>query len=305
MLETHKDTLPEAYRSLLPLLLTPPVWTQRGSIPALVRLINAFLAKDAARMEAEGQLKTVIAIIQQRLVPSKLNDQYGFELIQTMVEVLPPAILKNVYFGAILTALFTRLQTSKTDKFAYSLAYLMFFTMALNVEGMGPEFVVSEVEKVQAGLWAQLFNGIILPEVHKTRRHDTKVVAVGLARLLTESQLMVQPQHAQMWQNAFAALEKLLSTKGALATSAEEDDDPHAALTAIDYEEQTAGYQAAFSKLAASQLQRPHPIAYIPDAEVFVKLALSQAVAQNSHIRSLLASMPQTPWVQGLRSSHL
>jgi exportin-2 (importin alpha re-exporter) len=31
------------------------------------------------------------------------------------------------------------------------------------------------------------------------------------------------------------------------------DDDPDAGLTAIDFEEQTAGYQAAYSRLAAAE----------------------------------------------------
>lgn len=151
MLETHTTTIPDAYRGLLPLLLTPPVWQQRGNVPALVRLVNAFLEKDVARMESDGQLKTVIAIVQQRLLPSKLNDQYGFELIHTIVRTVPPQLLSSLYFGAILTSLFTRLQTNKTEKFTYALARLVFTVSALQNPGLGPNFVVSEIEKVQTG----------------------------------------------------------------------------------------------------------------------------------------------------------
>lgn len=151
MLESHTATLPDAYRSLLGVLLTPAVWAQRGNVPALVRLVNAFLTKDAARMEAEGQVKTVVAIIQSRLIPSKLNDQYGFELLQTIVRTIPPHLLRDVYFPAILNSVFTRLQTNKTDKFTYSLAYWFFYAMALPIDGLGPNTVVGAVERIQTG----------------------------------------------------------------------------------------------------------------------------------------------------------
>ncbi|KAG8908300.1 importin-alpha export receptor [Tulasnella sp. 403] len=299
MLETHSATLPEPYRALLPLLLTPPVWAQKGNIPALVRLVNAFLLKDVAKMETEGQLKTVIAIVQQRLIPSKLNDQYGFELIQTLVRTIPPSLLSTVYFGAILNALFTRLQTSKTDKFTYSMAHLVFFVICLKGEGLSADFVVSEVEKVQAGIWAQLFKGIILPEVSKTRTRDTKVIAVGLTRLLTESQYMLAPQAAEMWHNAFQALETLISSPKVVSGDVD-DDDPDVALTAIDYEEQTAGYQAAFSRLAASQPAQFDAASYTKDAVAYTKQELQNALGRDPRIRSLLTSLPTSAWARSL-----
>lgn len=151
MLESHSSTLPEAYRSLLPLLLTPPVWAQRGNVPALVRLVNAFMAKDAANMEAQGQVKTVVAIVQQRLIPSKLNDLYAFDILQTLVRTIPPELLKTVYFPAVLNALFTRLQTSKTERYAYWMAHWFYYIMAVNVADLGPEAVVSAVDKLQPG----------------------------------------------------------------------------------------------------------------------------------------------------------
>lgn len=151
MLEIHSATVPDAYRSLIGVLTAPPSWGHRANIPALVRLLNAFLSKDAARMEAEGHVKTVVAIIQSRLIPSKLDDQYGFELLQTIVRTIPPQTLKDVYFPAILNSVFTRLQTSKTDKFTYSLAYWIFYATALPIEGLGPDTIVEAVESIQIG----------------------------------------------------------------------------------------------------------------------------------------------------------
>lgn len=90
MLELHTTDVPTAYRSLLPFLLQPAVWLQKGSIPGLVKLLKAFLARDARQMIAAGQLAAVLGIVQQRLIPSKINDAWGMELLQAVVQNIPP-----------------------------------------------------------------------------------------------------------------------------------------------------------------------------------------------------------------------
>jgi len=75
---------------LVHLLLTPAVWQQKGSIPGLVRLLKAFLRQDAVHMAANGQVAPILAVVQQRLVPSKTNDVWGFELIQAVFANVDP-----------------------------------------------------------------------------------------------------------------------------------------------------------------------------------------------------------------------
>ena len=89
MLELHKTDVPVAYRDLLPFLLTPVCWLQKGSVPGLVKLLRAFIARDANQMVATGQYMSVLAIVQQRLVPSKINDAWGYELLQTVMQFIP------------------------------------------------------------------------------------------------------------------------------------------------------------------------------------------------------------------------
>lgn len=93
MLELHRGgQVPEAYRGLVPFLLTPPIWTQKGSIPGLVRLLSAFIEQDGEQMFASGQIASVLAVAQQRLIPSKLNDAWGFELLQTVISNIKPYV---------------------------------------------------------------------------------------------------------------------------------------------------------------------------------------------------------------------
>jgi exportin-2 (importin alpha re-exporter) len=92
MLELQTAEVPAQYRSLLPFLLTPAMWQQKGSIPGLVKLLKAFLARDSAQMLAAGQVASVLAVVQQRLIPSKLNDVWGFELLQSAVQNVKPYV---------------------------------------------------------------------------------------------------------------------------------------------------------------------------------------------------------------------
>jgi exportin-2 (importin alpha re-exporter) len=89
MLELHTTDVPMEYRNLLPFLLTPAIWQQKGSIPGLVKLLKAFLAKNSL----EGQLGSVLAVIQQRLIPSKMNDGWGFELLHSVLQHVSPYVV--------------------------------------------------------------------------------------------------------------------------------------------------------------------------------------------------------------------
>jgi exportin-2 (importin alpha re-exporter) len=90
MLEFHANDVPADYRNLLPFLLTPAIWQQKGSIPGLVKLLKAFLARDSQQMLGNGQVASVLAVAQQRLIPSKINDSWGFELLNSVVAHVNP-----------------------------------------------------------------------------------------------------------------------------------------------------------------------------------------------------------------------
>ncbi|KIP01732.1 hypothetical protein PHLGIDRAFT_336871 [Phlebiopsis gigantea 11061_1 CR5-6] len=298
MLELHTSDVPVAYRDILPILLTPANWQQKGSIPGLVKLLKAFLARDARQMIVTGQYTAVLAVIQQRLIPSKLNDGWGFELLQAVVQYIPPSDLKQ-YFRALVVTLLTRMQTSKTDNFTYYFVYFLLFSMAIKVEGLAPDFVVGAVEEVQPGLWSQLLSNIVVPQVPKMLTKDRKVVAVGLTRLLTQSAVMLREPSVQHWSLAFAALVKLFSEPQHLTK--DKDEDPDAGLTVIDYEEQNAGYQAAYSRLAASESVAVDPVAYVRDPRDFLGQELVRLTKADPRVKALLTADPSTaPFLQAL-----
>jgi len=76
---------------------------------------------------------------------------------------------------------------------------------------------------------------------------------------------------------AFTVLVKLFDEPQYLSKSTSNDDTTTTGLTEIDYEEQTAGYQAAYSRLAAADSSPVDPVAYVKDPRVFLGQALSRA----------------------------
>jgi exportin-2 (importin alpha re-exporter) len=60
-------------------------------------------------MVATGQYTAILAVIQQRLIPSKLNDTWGFELLQAVVQYIPPYALDSIS-GPLLPCANTFLQ---------------------------------------------------------------------------------------------------------------------------------------------------------------------------------------------------
>lgn len=51
-------------------------------------------------------------------------------------------------------------------------------------------------------------------------------------------------------------------------------------MTEIDYEEQTAGYQASYSRLAASESGEDDPVAYVQNPQQFAVQAFGELVKQ-------------------------
>ena len=92
----------------------------------------------------------------------------------------------------------------------------------------------------------------VLPDLQKTPARDRKIVAVGLSRLLTQSQRMLAPPYAQQWAPTLQALIKLFilpqeisKTSGAVQI----EDDEEVATADLE----ATGYQASFSKLGAAE----------------------------------------------------
>ncbi|KAF9999701.1 importin-alpha export receptor [Entomortierella chlamydospora] len=254
--------LSPAYQAMLPPLVQPTLWQQQGNIPALVKLLQAYLQKGASWIVANNHLEPILGVF-QKLVSSKLNDHHAFELLQTMIIYVPMSILGN-YMKPVLIMLLTRLQNHKTDKFKKSFVNFSFFYMALDKEGTGPDAYWALFDTVQSGLFVQFLKTVWLTEAQKVSgRIERKACAVALVRLTTGSKTITEGTNFDAaWPAVVTAMVKFFEApqdvKGAAADAAEDDE-----LYAIDIEE--SGYQAQFSQLTSTSSAKVDPTAAVQD----------------------------------------
>ena len=79
---------------------------------------------------------------------------------------------------------------------------------------------------------------------------------------------------------ALAGLYRLFANPQHLTKKSVGEEDPDAGLTAIDHEEQNAGYQAAYSRLAASENAAVDPVGYVNDPRELLENELGRLSGQ-------------------------
>ena len=106
---------------------------------------------------------------------------------------------------------------------------------------------------------------------------------------------------------AFTELVKLFTSsshlQSAQSTAAE---DPDEILRSLDFEEQGAGYQAAYSKLAASETTSEDPVAHVADPRAYVGQELAAAAKADARIRNLVSAADPSvvrPFLQELAAA--
>jgi len=179
-LETRKS-LPEGYRPLFKELVTPLYWEQSGNIPALTRLVEAFLQTGPDCIVSGNLLVPVLGVF-QKLVASKVNDQFGFRIIRSIAEHVP---LDNYDFALldILKIIFTRIQGSKTTQLIRG--FIVFFSYFIVKNG--PIVFIEKLRALQANLLIMVLQNLWLPYVDSVKHKiERKICAIAMIKLLTE-----------------------------------------------------------------------------------------------------------------------
>ena len=111
-----------------------------------------------------------------------------------MLTHLPSEVL-SPYMQPVLTLMLVRLQSSKTEKFSQQFAY--FFGCFCGTQKPGyPELVIQAFDTVQGGLFGQLVENVVAPDLTKLTAKQRFDTAAGLIRLLTDSDIMASTYSA-------------------------------------------------------------------------------------------------------------
>ncbi|KAJ3343061.1 importin-alpha export receptor [Gonapodya sp. JEL0774] len=293
LLEFHEESqIPERYEVMLHPLLQPALWESQGNVPALVRLLQAFLAKGASQIVAKKQVQAFLGVY-QKLIGSKLNDQYGFDLlIEIFWKVPTPSLqpfLRNIFFFQL-----TRLSTSKTAKFQRSFVLFLNTLFAMRKEGFGPDDFITTFDALQPNLFHTILNQIVLPELstgEMMRLDDRNLIVVGMTNLLGQSARMKQEPYSGDWPGVITEIIRILKIPVASGGghTVDIDDD----LQLLEAEE--TGYQASYSRLATvGKLKRdPLSAAGISDVRTYFATEMRNiAVNDRAIFAAAVAKLP-------------
>ncbi|KAL8139815.1 hypothetical protein V2J09_005836 [Rumex salicifolius] len=143
LVELNSSPLPPNYMRFFDLLLLPDVWKKSSDVPALVRLLQAFLRKASSELHRGGKLTQVLGIFDKLVVSPSTEDQ-GFFVLNTIVENLGYDVIAP-HMHQIWLRLFNRLQNNKTMKFVRCFVILM----SLIVVKHGWKNLVDSINAVQ------------------------------------------------------------------------------------------------------------------------------------------------------------
>lgn len=255
--------LPEQYSALVRPLLLPVVWEFRGNVPGVTRLLISIIERDAS-LFSQNELTPLLGVF-QKLIASRTNDTYGFDLLQSILLNIPQANLA-AYLNQIVVLLLTRLKTSRTERF---IKRFVSFVLTLSCIPMNEkysalrndingDFSVKLIDSVQAGVFRQIFNSFILPTSSSfANLQDKKIACLGLAQLVS-SQLFSLGEYRDLVVTAVEHLCTNLTNLKGLALSSLNivgntiAGDVHTTSVAInELDLESAAYGSNFSKLVS------------------------------------------------------
>ncbi|PLW07427.1 hypothetical protein PCASD_22407 [Puccinia coronata f. sp. avenae] len=298
----HSEPLSNYYNEMLPPLLTPTLWELRGNVPALVRLLRAYLRAGASRIVAENRISAMLGVF-QKLIGSKLNDVYGFELLEALFEHVPVEALLP-YLRNVFVLLLTRLQQSKTDKFTSALLHTIMFIVTLEKPQLTPDVLINTINEVQPGLFSQVMEGVLLPAVASAPAKQRRVVALGHISLLTRSRNVQCEAESRLFLPILVSVLRLFTLPQLKST--EDTTAGESELNVTDLEEN--GYQVGFSRLGASEtIGKRDPFTSLGDPRDALANGLVKAGdAQPGKIPALISQVPSefaTPYLQWLATA--
>jgi len=263
--------LGDSYTALFPPLLTPTLWERKGNVPALTRLVQAYLGKGAAELVAQNHLLGILGVF-QKLISSKANEISAFDLLGSLTMYVPAEAF-SARIKDIFQIICMRLQQSKTPR----LVRLVTQWFALYIGKYGSQSYLDQLNNIQPGLGLMLLMQVWVPRLQTDvpARMDAKVQVVGLTKLLCETPaLLADANCQQIWAQALAGAIKIIASSSSYlsnSTSAGDDDD-----------EVEIGYDATFSRLHFAARLATDPFPEVNDAAI--------ALAQSLH--KLSASQP-------------
>ncbi len=267
--------LGEAYTMLFQPLMSPVLWDSKGNVPALTRLLQAYLQKGAAEIVANNQINPLLGVF-QKLLSSKATEIGAFELLGAVTYYVPVNTLDPL-MKQIFNLLLMRLQGGKTARYQR----LVTGYFAQFVGQFGSQKWIDLMESFQPNLSKMILKSVWLPRLATDApvRMEIKIQAVGLTKIVCETPtLMNDAEGQEIWIMALVALVKIISSQAAFFGTPVEDLDQTAEI----------GYDPTFSKLHFATRLPLDPFSDMKDPVGTFASSLKQMCSTQASMTSLI-----------------
>lgn len=273
-----RTTTSGPYQGIFGACLAPVLWDNAGNVPALVRLLQAYLRKPEGKQVVGSSLTGVLGVF-QKLNASKAKDHHGFELLGAVFECFSTEDLKQ-YVVEIFRMIFARLQTRKTDKYVISL--IVFLSRFICKHGVAP--LIAGMDQIQPGIFMMVLNKVWIPSVPKvTGTLDRKICAVAMATMLCKTQQFLAEPYVSVWATLCETVVNLFELPAASSEDNHED--------LID--QTSEGFSASFSKLVFAPTDAYDPVSSIKSSRQYLAISVNECVqAHPEQFRQLMGRVP-------------
>lgn len=273
----ERTGLGQAYTDLFPPLLKPFVWEMKGNVPALARLMQAYICK--AAHELVSQLVPILGIF-QKLLASKATETSAMGLLSSIITHFPRESL-STHINMIFELLLRRLQSGKTLR--YTRLVTTFFALFIGKHGSQAFFDC--VDRLQAGLGVMVLASIWIPRIltdPPSHRVEAKIMAVGLTKLLCDSPaLLASEEGRQAWSGALRGAVIVLTSPALTVAKEDHDNSIH--------DQAEIGYDATFSRLTFATKTVEDPFVEVVDPRAtFVQALHALLAAHKAQILPLI-----------------
>ncbi|KAK3194607.1 hypothetical protein Dsin_025917 [Dipteronia sinensis] len=265
LVELNRPPIAPNYMEIFKILLIPESWKRSSNVPALVRLLQAFLQKVPHEISQEGRLAQVLGIFNM-LVASPTSDDQGFYVLNTVIDNLEYGVIAP-YVAHIWNALFVRLQNNRTVKFVKN--FVIF--MSLFLVKHNSTTLVDSMNAVQPAIFRTIVEQFWIPNLKLiTGAIEFKLTAVASTRLICESPVLLDASAVEVWG-------KMLDSIVTLISRPEEDrvdEEPEMPDIA-----ENVGYTATFINLYNAGKKEEDPLKDIKDPKEFLVASLARISA--------------------------
>lgn len=243
--------LGDAYKQLFKPLLNAQLWERKSNVPALARLMQAYIQQ--APNDLMPDIVPILGIFQS-LNASSSTEGPAFEILRALTTYFPQENILR-YAGTLFQIILTKLMTAKTTKNKYRPLAVSYFALFSGL--YGGQMWCDTINGIQQGLPLTFIDQVWVNELEKgmPTRLEGKIQVIGLTRILCDTSAILDgPNGQQIWARAFKGVMEILASE-TLSTQVADSDDA----------EPEIAYDAAYSKLSLAAKKPADPFPSVAD----------------------------------------